>query len=430
MRRCRATSVLVPLLLALAVPPTARAQSIRQDIRELFHFGTCPELVCLVLTGGGHGEHFKPDADLSGQQLIDFLTNGIAVSVLNVPLSGTSSGAVVTINEAGLPTAALGSLGPVFGERWQTLGRGRLLVGVNYTAVRFTEVRGEKLDDLRLTLTHENEPGAGGDLLGDPPFERDVIDIRTSLEASADALVAYATYGLTNTIDVGVAVPVVRTSVDGHSLATIVQTTDQQLHIFGTEANPSQTSTATSSGSATGIGDIAARIKLNLRQSPQFGVSVLGDLRLPTGDEDNLHGSGSVALRALGILSAQLGSFSPHGNVGYVYRGGETQNSAVLTVLGFDQIVTPRVTLAVDAIGQWQVGQDALTLPEPAHYIDGSVIQRTSIPDVRDDLVDGSVGVKVMTPGDFIIVGNSIFALNNGGVRADVVWTLGLERTF
>src|SRR5206468_9966964 len=81
-------------------------------------------------------------------------------------------------------------------------------------------------------------------------------------------------------------------------------------------------------GSATGIGYIATRVKVNLMRSERTNFSVLGDVRFPTGSADDLLGSGHIAARGLGILSARFGAFSPHANIGYLFRGGSTQNSA------------------------------------------------------------------------------------------------------
>src|SRR2546428_9528058 len=66
----------------------------------------------------------------------------------------------------------------------------------------------------------------------------------------------------------------------------------------------------------------------------------LGDVRFPTGSEDDLLGSGHIAARSLGIVSARFGAFSPHANLGYLYRSGSTQKDRKSTRLNssHDQI--------------------------------------------------------------------------------------------
>ena len=54
----------------------------------------------------------------------------------------------------------------------------------------------------------------------------------------------------------------------------------------------------------------------------------------------------------------------------------------------------------------------------------------TVIPDIRDDVVDGSIGMKLTAARGLTIVGNSAWSLNHGGLRPDVIWTAGLEYNF
>jgi hypothetical protein len=159
---------------------------------------------------------------------------------------------------------------------------------------------------------------------------------------------------------------------------------------------------------------------------------VLADVRFPTGSESDLLGSGAFAARGLAILSARFGAFSPHANLGYLHRGSAFESDAVLGTLGFDHLLAPWATLAVDLISQLQVGDSPLQVPDPvviqAPYM--RTIAPTTIPDRRDDLVDGSFGLKLTTATGLTIVGNGEWPLNRGGLRPDVIWTLGLEYNF
>ena len=65
--------------------------------------------------------------------------------------------------------------------------------------------------------------------------------------------------------------------------------------------------------SATGLGDVAVRAKLNIHQSPAGSdVALLGEARFATGDADQLLGAGNFSARGLAIFSARFGNFSPH----------------------------------------------------------------------------------------------------------------------
>ena len=170
------------------------------------------------------------------------------------------------------------------------------------------------------------------------------------------------------------------------------------MHFFGgTPDNPILTASRTVDGSATGLGDVDAPGQGQLRRGDPLSVAVLADVRFPTGSESNLLGSGAFAARGLAIMSAHFGAFSPHANLGYLYRGGEFENDAVLATVGFDHLLAPWATLAVDVISQLQVGDSPLQVPGPviieAPY--HRTIIPTVIPDSRDDLVDGSLGIKL-----------------------------------
>ena len=71
------------------------------------------------------------------------------------------------------------SAGPIFGERAQTLGRGRSFIGANFTGMHFQRIRGVRLDQLVLNFGHQDVPPA--DTLGSPDFENDLIQVRVGM---------------------------------------------------------------------------------------------------------------------------------------------------------------------------------------------------------------------------------------------------------
>ncbi|MEP7175785.1 MAG: transporter, partial [Gemmatimonadales bacterium] len=355
--------------------------------------------------------------------------------------SATSGGSTFSF-QGGVPVRTSTSAGPIFGERAQTLGRGRVLAGLSRTGVAFKTIRGVDLDNVRFTFTHANsdfegcDSIVGGDcgLLGVPVLENETIDLNLALDVRLTVTAFLLTYGISDRIDLGVAVPIVSTSIEGTTNAQINPFgLPPAVHFFGgTADNPVLTASRFVRGSATGLGDVDARVKVNLRRGERLAVGVLGDVRFPTGSEDDLLGSGAFAARGLAILSARFGAFSPHANLGYLYRGGEFETDAVLGTLGFDHLLAPWATLAVDLISQLQVGDSPLQVPGPvviqSPYV--RTITPTTIPDRRDDLVDGSLGLKLTTATGVTVVGNGQWPLNRGGLRADVIWTLGLEYNF
>lgn len=416
-------------LLCISVP--AQAQKLRDKIGDLFTFGSCGQPLCLdgsINANTGHGLHFIPAAETGNFAVISFISDAVATNASNFPLSAASSGVSFKL-VGGVPVKSTSSSGPIFGERAATMGRGRFLMGANMSGIRFKTLRGVPIDNIRLTMTHQDIGNPG---LGDPVFENDVIDIRMSMYVDLLVSSFFITYGLTDHIDLSVAAPLVNTTFKGRSTAQIQPFGSPAFHFFGGDGTTPilRASTATF-GSATGLGDVAARVKINFSNKPGFAFAVLGDARFATGDEENLLGAGNSSFRAMGIASAQYGKFSPHINAGYLWRGGDLANDAVIANVGFDQALNDWATLAADVLSEWEVGDSKLTLPGPVLYTIPfqRQVDPTDIPNKRDNRANASLGFKFKA-GAPTIVTNALIPLIRGGLQPNVVWTTGLEFNF
>lgn len=446
----RRSALLLVLVLCAPVVAPAQDSGLRDKISQLFIFGGGSDP--LFLAGSGdpnnaislrvHGAHFIPSANAQNGSLIGFLIEAIGGSTANVPI-GTTSGSETFQFVNGVPVRTSTSAGPIFAERAQTMGRGRSLVGVGRSSFNFRSLRGVPMNNVQLTFTHENvnfdgcSAANGGQdctVMGVPAFENDVINLSLDLDLSVEVTTLYATYGLFDRMDVGVVLPLVNTHLRGKSNAQIFPfggTT--ATHFFaGTAANPVLQANRDVEGSAFGIGDVALRTKIMLRESPGASLAVLADARFATGDDADLLGAGHFAARALAVLSGNVGGVSPHANVGYLYRAGETENDAVLATGGFDDEIAQGVTLAVDLVSELQVGHSKLTLPAPVEIQAPfhRTITPTTIPDIRDDVVSGSFGFKFTTSKSVTIVTNALVPLNTGGLRSNLILTGAIEYIF
>jgi len=198
-----------------STPTTTSTGGLRDRIRELFSFGSCGRPLCLdnsVNATNGHGNHFVPDIIANNGAILGFLTDAIAASAANLPLSATTSGATFRF-VGGLPVRTSSSLGPIFGERAQTLGKGRFVVGANMTGLNFTSLRGVPLSQITLNFSHDDVPPEG---LGQPLRENDVLQVRLDLALNVLVTTLFTTWGITDHVDVGVAIPVVH--IQDHSL--------------------------------------------------------------------------------------------------------------------------------------------------------------------------------------------------------------------
>lgn len=441
----RRLALAVSLGLAAAPPTSAQRPSLhtgsgstgttglRHVVADLFRFGGCDDPVCLSV-GSGHGDHYNPAARSGQSNLIAFLTDAIGVSVSNVPIAAASGGAIWGRSPQGLPVRTETSSGPIFAERGQTLGKGRLLFSAAVSRLDYRALRGVPLDGLVLSFTHEDTEGDG---LGTPDYESDVIEVRTALSIDVTTITPVVSYGLTDRIDVSLAVPLVRTALAGASEAQVIPFSNPTPHYFGTPANPLLRATASEAGSAAGVGDVALRLKAGLVNRPAGAFALFADVRLPTGREEDFLGAGGTSVSVQGVGSLRRGAFSPHVNAGFIHRGGEFQNDAIQALAGFDHLMGRGATLAVDLITSWQVGRSKLAFPEPV-TVNASVgaasavrvVRPTNIPDRRDDLALASIGGKLAIGTGLNLLANALIPLRQGGLQPGVGWTVGLEYAF
>ena len=437
------------VLLALALAGPVQAQGLRSKIEQLFVFGTGQKPLFLAGTADpsnptslqAHGAHFIPAAVDGNATLISFLTSAIGSNIANLPISATSSGRTFRF-EGGVPIATSTSPGPIFAERAQTLGRGRVLVGANVNVFHLKAVRGVDLNDVMLNFTHENVDFGGCDtifggdcsLMGIPGLENEWVQLDLSLDLDVRSTVFFLTYGLMDQVDIGVAIPIVTTSLRGSSTALVIPFGGPTAtHFFaGTPGNPELSASRSIDGSATGLGDIATRLKVRVAESEKTAFAILADGRFATGSEEDLLGAGHTSIRGLGIISSQFGNFSPHANVGYLYRTDDILTDAFLATIGFDHVLSDWATIAVDLITEFQVGDTKLLLPDDVQIEIPfrRTVSPSNIPNMRDDIINGSLGFKFVTGPGITIVANTLWPLNNGGLRPDVGWTVGLEYNF
>lgn len=440
----RAAASVAALSAALLVlrPGPAAAQSMSDLLDDLFVFGGGDQL---FLTGSAdvpstkaHGDHFLPDRSESNGAVLSFFTRTVARNVSSFPLPSTVSSETFVFVD-GVPTPTSNSFGPISSERAQTIGRGRLNAGAIYSRLRFSALRGVPLDRIGMTFIHVNAdfPGCDEAFEGDctefgiPQVENDLIHLSLDLDVEAEVYAFYTTYGLTDWLDLSVAVPIVDLEMRGASVARITPSTpDQALHFFGgTPENPQLEARSQVNGATTGIGDIAVRLKGRITRNDVWDVAALGELRAPTGRREDFLGAGDPNVKGILILSGTFQEFSPHLNLGYEHRGSALDEDEVELAVGFDHLLGDQVTLAVDLLGSFKLADDPLEFPKPVELTAPfrRTVERTNIPDRRDDIVDASFGFKLRTSAGLVIVVNTLVPLNDGGLRSSPVPTVGVE---
>lgn len=429
--------------LVLAVPNCIRAQGagkLALIFRNIYGpNGLVVNSEALLPDGSTHSAHFN-----SGFQS-EFTQFNVAMAgqLTALPVPSPASGFTYTFDTStGTFKRSTQSFGPILAERAETIGRGRFAVGLNYQQFNFNTIEGLDLSRIPAVFKHDDYQLGGG--------RADVVTTSNSIEASVGQATPFLTYGLTNRIDISVAVPIVHTRLSVISDATIQRigtANDPLVHFFQDPNAPngigSQREFA-AAGTATGLSDIIVRVKGTALQHGPAGLALGMDVRVPTGDEKNLLGAGAVGVKPFAALSFVIKNVSPHLNGAYQWNGKselagdvKTGTKADLPDLvtyagGADIGVTKKMTLALDFLGQTVLRSPRLfattfTAVGPS----GSV----TFPDIGFGTSTftqayGSTGVKINMGGSVLVNFNLRFSLNHTGLRDKVTPLLGIEYGF
>jgi len=466
------TLLWVPFILALVMVPRPCEAQLSNLVPKLILEG--------ITTAGGtdpgtpHSGHFTlEDPTFGGSQTASQIGNVGQQAVLavvtfndrmrsqlaNFPLGSSSGGFTYTFDPStGAYARSSSSFGPAFTERALTLGRGRVSVGMNYQHSTFTSFGGDDLRDGSITffLPHTDCCNAAAPPPSPltPGFEGDWMEAALDIKTTTDTFAFFANYGLTNRLDVGVAVPLTRVSLDTIVHATILRLAtgaSSLVHTFATGQDVI-TKDFASSGSASGVGDVVLRTKYSVYRQGSTAVAGALDLRLPTGDKDNLLGLGTTQAKIYVIASTEAGMFSPHVNFGYTASGSGDKvgvyNIAVPGVSdevnyagGVEVIPSPKLTVIGDIIGRTLRGagtvapqtislQYASNASSSTNPITGQPYSELAWTPGNLNLVLGSAGVKYNPAGNVLLTGNVLFPLTSGGLKANISYILGVDIAF
>jgi hypothetical protein len=438
------TRLVILAVVWLAGAGTALAQSRPSSLATLFEeiYGPSGLVVSsddVQLDGTTHAAHFN-SAFQSDFRLVNV---ALASQLASIPLPSPASGFTYRFDEAtGTFVRSTQSFGPILTERGETIGRGRVAFGYTYQFFSFDHLDGVPLASVPAVFRHDNFEIGGG--------RADLIATSNVIEATVSQFTGALTYGITDRLDVAVAVPAVRTHLALTSNATIQRIgtgANRTIHYFRDDAaigGYGSTHQFFSDGSAAGLGDMVVRLKGTLMRESTRALAAGVDIRLPTGDERNLLGAGAAGVRPFAAFSTSLGRFAPHANIGYQWNGesvlagdisrdekGDLPDSFIYA-LGSDLTVTDRLSVILDVIGQRVIDSPRLfTRTLTATGQAGSV----TLPDIF--LESGSywttnvaVGLKANVAPQLLIEFNLKFAASEGGLTDRVAPLVGLEWSF
>jgi hypothetical protein len=403
----------------------------------------------LVLPNQFHSAHFLSDF----QANFSPLNTSIATQLTLLPIPSLASGFTYSFDRgAGVYTRSAQSFGPILSERAETIGRRKVLFGSTYQRFRFDHLDGQDLKEVPVVFQHShsdtnNQPN------GQPAeFEKDYITTTNNLDLKIDQFTFFGTIGLTDRVDVSLAVPLMNVSLAATSAATInrlagpvtIPGTGQivQSHFFDPQ-NPEGSTKATfnRSQSASGIGDLTLRLKGNVYRGEKMSVALLADVRMPTGDERNFLGAGAVGVKPFVAVSFGSHKFAPHVNLGYQWNGksqlagnidtgakGDLPNLFFYSA-GTDLGVSKNLTVAVDLIGQ-RVGSIPRLFSSTFTATNGAKAPTIAFRSEGYGINNLSTGLKYNLFGQLLLTANLLIQLDDGGLRQRVVPLIGLSYAF
>jgi hypothetical protein len=325
------------------------------------------------------------------------------------------------------------TLGQVYLDRADPLGKGRVNFSVSYAYVELDELDGKPADDLRDPAPIPLEGKAAAIALP-----------RLRVNAAVHQVLLALTYGITDDLEASIALPLAYSDIDLFAevrAAGVLAADGSLIRLHSTVNDPAH---------PFGPGDVLLRAKYRLLQTGPADVAAGLLLRIPTGEVKDLQGLGFYEVAPSLLASTRIFETAPwarlqgHGNVGVGFNADDVASSEVRWGLGLDWGLTERVTAAVAVLARHQLGRVA-----PAGAFTYNRCTAGLVACVTDRSVrHGSAPLFGLEPGRFdyyfLSLGGRgglwrdtlfgfadvLLPLNDGFVRMEPIPIVGLEATF
>jgi hypothetical protein len=431
--------MLQPALLFAQTTVQSSSPTLAELLQNLYGpHGLIVDSESVLPDGSTHSAHFNGAFQSEFRQINLALVRQLGA----LPIPSPASGFTYTFdNSTGTFVRSTQSFGPILADRAETIGRGKLAFGYSLQQFSFKTFDGLRLSHIPAAFTHDEFELGGG--------RADVITAQNAIAASVTQSTFSLTYGPSDRFDLSLGVPLVRTALRVSS--------DTTIHRIGTESNtaihffydPTKRDTYgqerrfVAQGAAAGIGDLIVRGKGTAFKTARAGIAVGVEARLPTGDQENLLGSGSLGVKVFEAVSMTYGRIAPHVNVGYQWNGSTVLAGDVATgvtadlpdelsyVVGADLALERRLSMAFELLGRYSTDAPRLatrtfTVPgEPSESFSDITFRPGSL-----HAVSGALGLRANVAGTVLVTFNVQFKLNEAGVRTKVTPLVGLEYGF
>lgn len=431
--------MLQPALLLAQTTVRSSSPTLAELLQNLYGpHGLIVDSEAVLPDGSTHSAHFNGAFQSEFRQINLALVRQLGA----LPIPSPASGFTYTFdNSTGTFVRSTQSFGPILADRAETIGRGKLAFGYSLQQFSFQTFDGLRLSHIPAAFTHDDFHLGGG--------RADVITAQNAIAASVTQSTFSLTYGPSDRFDVSLGVPLVRTTLRASSDAEIhrVGTTENAaIHFFYDPTKPGtygRERRFEAQGTAAGIGDLILRGKGTAFKTARAGVAVGIEARLPTGDQENLLGSGSLGFKVFEAVSVTYARIAPHVNVGYQWNGSTVLAGDVATgatadlpdelsyVIGADVALERRLSMAFELLGRYstdapRLATRSLVIPgEPAQTFSDISFSAGSL-----HSVSGALGLRANVAGTVLVTFNVQFKLNDAGVRTKVTPLVGLEYGF
>jgi hypothetical protein len=179
------------------------------------------------------------------------------------------------------------------------------------------------------------------------------------------------------------------------------------------------------------------------------GLAAAADVRLPTGDRNDLLGSGGQAKLFL-VQSAGTSRLMEHINAGYTTAWGTVPNAGLLSQLGADEpvpdeftyaaglefVAESRLTIVADVLGRTLRRAGRLDLASKPFVYQGRTAAETVTfqefepRDGNLNLTLGTVGIRFNPVRDFLVSAGVLFPVNKAGLRSRLTTIVGVDYAF
>jgi len=385
--RVRMLTIVLAILAAGAAAP-ARAQSLSDVLTFLVTNDSVP-------TGNAQRDR---DAALAAGATI---SRALLANLATLPVPSSSAAFVYRLNpEIGTVERGTQTFGPFFLERALTPGRGQVSAGFTVQHLHFTSLDGRSLTDGSLVTTANQFRDEAA------PFDVD----RLTLKLDADVATLFASVGVTDNFELGVAAPAISLTIDGSRVETYRGRTFTQ---------------AAASGHAVGLADMVVRGKYTVYHDQTAALAAAVDVRLPTGRQRDLLGAGTTSYKVSTIGSLEGRRAAAHANLALTVGGLATEFSygAALSLAA-----TSSLSIGGEVLGRWIDGAGQLVSTMAPHPL------LTGVDTIRLSGDNSSLQIVTVVPGfkwniadTWVLSANVSVPLTDDGLTARFTPFIGLE---